>query len=67
MIDTLELNKKMGTLRDIEKIGAGIPQGSILGSILYLLYTAALPTDVNYQTATFADDTAILAVGNTTY
>ena len=46
---------------DIEQIRAGVPQGSILGPILYLLYTSDLTTDL----ATFADDTAILAVGNT--
>ena len=39
--------------------------GSILGPILYLLYTTDLPTDENHQTATFDDDTAILAIGNT--
>lgn len=43
-------------------IKAGVPQGSVLGPILYLLFTSDLPTDNKVYTATFADDTAILAV-----
>jgi len=46
----------------IRPILAGVPQGSVLGLLLYLIYTADLPTLANSAIATFADDTAVLTV-----
>ena len=48
----------------LNKIEAGVPQGSVLGPILYLLYTRDIPENNEVTIATFADDTAIMAVGN---
>lgn len=43
------------------RIEAGVPQGSVLGPTLYVLYTADIPTCRGLTTSTFADDTAILS------
>lgn len=48
------------SLKDIK---AGVPQGSILGPVLYLIYTSDLPVMQNIKVATFADDTSLMATG----
>jgi len=48
---------------ELKEIHAGVPQGSVLGPVLYLLYTQDVPQVENTTLATFADDTAVLAVG----
>lgn len=45
---------------NIHPISAGVPQGSVLGPVLYLIFTADLPTSKDVITATYADDTAVL-------
>ena len=40
---------------------AGIPQGRVLGPLLFSIYTADLPISNEITIATFADDTALLA------
>ncbi|KAH8394325.1 hypothetical protein KR215_002096, partial [Drosophila sulfurigaster] len=41
-----------------------VPQGSVLGPVLYTLYTADMPATNNCTIATYADDTAILATSS---
>ena len=43
------------------EINAGVPQGSVLGPTLYLIYTADIPQSEKIVTSTFADDTALLS------
>lgn len=54
--------KQEGAYSELKEIKAGVPQGSVLGPILYLLYTCDLPNLGNNIVATFADDTAIMSV-----
>ena len=40
-------------------VNAGVPQGSILGLTLYLLYINDLPDDATCNIAIYADDTTL--------
>lgn len=53
--------KTEGSMSPICDIKAGVPQGSVLGPVLYTVFTADLPTSDNVLTATYADDTAVLS------
>ena len=49
-----------GTFSPIPKL-SGVPQGSILGPILYTVYTADIPQSPLTTLSTYADDTAIFS------
>jgi hypothetical protein len=59
--DRLFRTNVSGETSEDHPIKSGVPQGSVLGPLLYLLYTSDLPTSQHTITGTFADDTVILA------
>lgn len=54
----VKFNEERSTLMPI---AAGVPQGSVLGPTLYLIYTADIPELPQTELSTFAEDTAIMS------
>ena len=55
----------MGTNSDTREINTGVPQGSVLGPLFFLLYINDIVNVLNQKKATlFANDTSILLKGN---
>lgn len=52
----IKINEIKSTVRNQE---SGVPQGSVLGPLLYILFTADIPKLDNVKISIFVDDTAI--------
>ena len=54
-----------GTKSECSVVAHGVPQGSVLRPLLFILYTNDLPHSIEHsKTILFADDTTIYATGN---
>ena len=49
----------MGSLSRKHPVNTGVPQGSTIGPIVFLLYITHLHDDVIYKIAIYADDTTL--------
>ena len=54
-------------MSDVVEIQSGVPQGSILGPLLFLVYINDLVTDIECEIKLFADDTSLYVVVENPY
>ena len=63
--DRVQMCAVNGVLSDPDQLSCGVPQGTILGPLLFLIYINDLPNCVKYSsTRMFADDTNLTASGS---
>ena len=62
--DRMQCVAMNGSTSQWEKIEAGVPQGSILGPILFLVYINAIIESVESDIRIFADDTFIFRIAD---
>ena len=55
-----------GQLSSWADVNAGVPQGSILGHLLFLMYINDLSDGLKIECKLFADDTSLFSVVNDT-
>ena len=61
--DRQQLVDVSGTFSSEAKIECGVPQGSISGPLLFLIYDNDMPAVVKHKLSLYADDAALLVLG----
>ena len=62
LIDRVQRVTLNGKTSDWECMRAGVPQGSILGPLFFLIYVNDLATDLKSNVKLFADDTSLFSI-----
>ena len=53
-----------GCKSEIQRVTSGVPQGSVLGPVLFLLYVNDMPNEIQNIIKLFADDSKLYATNN---